>query len=333
MRTTRSEIVTVKRPGRTPGEIVPAPVSPVTTMTSYADTTPGPRVIVAIPAYNEEVAIGSVVLGCRKHVSEVLVLDDGSTDRTAEIARAAGARVISHLHNEGKGAGIRMAFLYARNREADVLVLIDGDGQHNPDDIPALVTPILEGRADVVNGSRFLGQGETGTPAYRRIGQEILTLATNVGTRQKITDSQSGFRAFASSSFGCFSFRQNGMAIESEMLMDAAEASLNILEVPISVRYDVDGSTLDPITHGFGVLNKVLGLLSERRPLLLYAMPGLIMMALGILLLNQLVMTFNASHSLSVWYALGSVLFLMPGMMLISTALTLSSLRNASKNA
>jgi glycosyltransferase involved in cell wall biosynthesis len=332
MASTRSEQATGRRSNQILRAPVPSPVSPITAVADPAVASPHHLVIVAIPAYNEEVAIGSMVLQCRKYAEDVLVLDDGSTDRTADIARAAGARVVSHLRNEGKGAGIRTAFLLAKNLGADVLVLIDGDGQHNPDDIPALVVPVLEGRADVVNGSRFLGQGESDVPAYRRVGQEILTLATNVGTKGKITDTQSGFRAFAKKSFECFSFRQNGMAIESEMLMDAADASLNILEVPINVRYDVDGSTLDPVSHGLGVLNKVLGLLTARRPMLFYAMPGLIMLALGTLLLNQLLSIFNATHILSVWYAVGSTLLLMPGFMLITAALTLSSMRNVSKN-
>jgi hypothetical protein len=291
-----------------------------------------PRVIVGIPAYNEEVAIGSIVLRALKHAAEVVVVDDGSRDRTAEIARSAGAHVISHIRNEGKGAGIRDAFLYAQNNGADILVLIDGDGQHNPDEIPRLIRPVVEKQADLVNGSRFLDRAENDVPAYRRVGQEILTLATNVGTKRKISDTQSGFRAFAKKSFGCFTFRQNGMAIESEMLMDAAEAGLIILEVPINVRYDVDGSSIDPVSHGVGVLNKVLGLLSERRPLLVYAIPGAIMVALGAVLLSQLVWIFNASHTLAVDYALGSTLLVLPGIMLISTALTLSSLRKASRN-
>jgi len=332
MATAKTKLIMGNRPGQPAADPAERPSIEEARDISTGHAPASPKVIVAIPAYNEEVAIGSVVLRSLKHADRVVVIDDGSTDRTAEIARIAGAHVISHIRNEGKGAGIRDAFLYAKNNGADILVLIDGDGQHNPDEIPRLIRPLAQKSADLVNGSRFLGSVERNVPLYRRFGQEVLTLATNAGTRRKITDTQSGFRSFAKKSFGCFSFRQNGMAIESEMLMDAADASLRIIEVPINVRYDVDGSTLDPVAHGLGVLNKVLGLLSDRRPILFYAVPGSLMVALGVLLLVQLLSIFNASHVLSVWYALGSTLLVMPGIMLISTALTLSSLRNIQRN-
>ena len=217
------------------------------------------KVIVAVPALNEEVAIGSIVLRARQYADEVIVIDDGSKDNTAHIARLAGATVIPHPKNEGKGAAIRDAFMYARTNNADVLVLIDGDGQHNPDEIPQLIRPILNKEADLVNGSRFLkdanGNGNGNhVPKYRRVGQEVLTMATNTGTKQNITDTQNGFRAFSRKTFNCFSFKQNGMAVESEMLMDAAGANMTIKEVPIDVRYDVKGSTYNPVTHGVGVL-------------------------------------------------------------------------------
>ncbi len=119
-------------------------------------------------------------------------------------------------------------------------MLIDGDGQHDPDEIPVLLAPILKGEADMVNGSRFLAQNGNHVPAYRRVGQEVLTMATNAGSHSNITDTQNGFRAFSKKTFNSFSFGQSGMAIESEMLMDASKAELRIKEVPIDVRYDVE---------------------------------------------------------------------------------------------
>ncbi len=175
--------------------------------------------------------------------------------------------------------------MYARTNNADVLVLIDGDGQHNPDEIPLLIRPILNKEADLVNGSRFLkdanGNGNGNhVPKYRRVGQEVLTMATNTGTKQNITDTQNGFRAFSRKTFNCFSFKQNGMAVESEMLMDAAGANMTIKEVPIDVRYDVKGSTYNPVTHGVGVLNKVIGLVAERRPMMFFCVPGALLMGI-----------------------------------------------------
>lgn len=291
-----------------------------------------PRVIVAIPAYNEEVAIGSVVLRSIKYADEVIVVDDGSKDRTAEVARLAGAKVVTHGKNEGKGAGIRDAFLYARTNGADVLVLIDGDGQHNPDEIPQLIRPILEKDADMVNGSRFLANGNhNNVPKYRRVGQEVLTLATNTGTHQKITDTQNGFRAFSKNTFNCFSFKQNGMAIESEMLMDAANAELTIKEVPINVRYDVNGSTYNPVTHGTNVLSKVIGLVAEKRPMLFFCVPGALLMCIGTICIFMLMTIFNETRNLQVEYGIGSALFIILGMLCLSTGLTLASIQNIKK--
>lgn len=290
-----------------------------------------PRIIVAIPAYNEEVAIGSLVLRTVKYADEVVVIDDGSADHTSEVARLAGARVIAHAENEGKGAGIRDAFAYARDSGAGILVLMDGDGQHDPDSIPMLIRPILERKADLVNGSRFLAGSGNSVPGYRRIGQSILNAITNAGTRRNITDTQNGFRAFSKKTFGCFSFSQNGMAIESEMLIEAADAKMRITEVPINVRYDVQGSTYNPITHGLDVLSKVVGLVSQRRPGLFICLPGAIMIGLGIACTSILASTYNMTHSLTVEYASGAMLFVFLGTSLLSTGLTMSAMQKPAR--
>jgi glycosyltransferase involved in cell wall biosynthesis len=224
-------------------------------------------ILVVIPAYNEEIAIGSLVLRARKYASRVAVVDDWSGDLTEETARLAGAEIIRHQANQGKGRSVRDAFGYARASGADVLVLMDGDGQHAPEDIPALVKPILSREADMVNGSKFVAgvKKASDIPIYRRFGQEVLTLCTNVGMGQRITDTQNGFRAFSRDTFDCFSFGQGGMAIESEMLMDAVRNGLRIKEVPINVRYDVQGSTYNPFVHGLSVLIAVLGLIVRKR--------------------------------------------------------------------
>ncbi|WP_405324539.1 glycosyltransferase family 2 protein [Methanobrevibacter sp.] len=210
------------------------------------------RIVAIIPAYNEEDALPDVIGGTLRHVDEVIVVNDGSSDKTAEVAIGAGARVISHSINLGKGEALKSGFKAVD--DDSIIVTIDGDGQHNPDEIPDLIMPIIEDGADLVNGSRYMNGPEENTPAYRRVGQKVLDIATNISAGIKITDSQSGFRAFSSSAKDCFRFKDTGFGIESEMLVDAAEAGLKIVEVPITVRYDVDGSTKDPITHGVGVL-------------------------------------------------------------------------------
>lgn len=263
-----------------------------------------PFVIVGIPAFNEEVAIGSMVLKSRKYADKVIVIDDGSRDSTADIATTAGAYVLPRHSNSGKGAAIKDAFEYAKKVKADILVLIDGDGQHNPDEIPHLLAPIIKDEADMVNGSRFLNKKKNHVPLYRRFGQEVLTFATNAGARSHVTDTQNGFRAFSRKTFECFSFKQNGMAIESEMLMDAVKAKLRIREVPIDVRYDVDGSTYNPVVHGLSVLGKVISLISQRRPLIFFCIPGAIMLIIGLTSAFLTFDIFNVTRNISVSYAM-----------------------------
>ncbi|BAI61999.1 putative glycosyltransferase [Methanocella paludicola SANAE] len=286
------------------------------------------RIIVAIPCYNEEIAIGSIVLRSQKFANQVLVIDDGSKDKTSEIARIAGAEIITHKTNQGKGVAIKDAFEFVKRANADILILIDGDGQHNPDEIPLLLGPIISGKADIVNGSRFLIKNGNKVPGYRRIGQEVLTAATNTGTKQKITDSQNGFRAFSSKTFNCFSFRQNGMAIESEMLIDAAQAGLKVLEVPINVRYDVEGSTMNPVSHGFGVLNPIIGLISQERPLLFFGVPGGLLLVTAAIFCFMVLDIFNATKVVAVGYSLIFMLCTILGIFSIFTGLMLWSIQN-----
>ncbi len=210
------------------------------------------NVVAIIPAYNEEKALADVIGKTLEHVDEVIVVDDGSSDKTSEVAIEAGARVIKHSVNLGKGEALKSGFKAIG--DDSIIITIDGDGQHNPSEIPDLVRPIIEDGADLVNGSRYMNGPEENTPAYRRVGQKVLDIATNISAGTKVTDSQSGFRAFSPKSKNVFRFKDTGFGIESEMLVDAAEAGLKIVEVPITVRYDLDGSTKDPITHGVGVL-------------------------------------------------------------------------------
>ena len=211
--------------------------------------------VAIIPAYNEEVALGSIILRTLQYVDEVIIVNDGSDDKTVEVARLAGAEIINHATNLGKGEALKSGF--SAIGDVDVVVTIDGDGQHNPDEIPSLIKPVIEDGADLVNGSRYMNGPEENTPAYRRVGQQVLDNATNISAGIKVTDSQSGFRAFSPAACECFRFYDTGFGIESEMLVDVAEAGLKIVEVPITVRYDVDGSTKNPVTHGVGVLLKI----------------------------------------------------------------------------
>lgn len=282
------------------------------------------RIVAVIPAFNEEVAIGSVVLLTGEHVDEVIVVDDGSADRTAHVAEMAGARVIRHHRNLGKGAALKTGFEAA---DADVIVTLDADAQHNPAEIPKLVEPIVRGEADVVNGSRYLHGRDENTPRYRRVGQKILDRATNISTGLDITDTQSGFRAFSSASIPHFRFRDPGFVVESEMLADAAEAGLRIVEVEVGVRYDVDGSTRNPISHGVSVLLKIIGDLELKRPLYYFTLPGLIIGITGAILSLMFIRDYITGLSVNMGPTIVAVMLTLFGTFFIFTGIILDSMR------
>ncbi len=216
------------------------------------------KVLAAIPAYNEANHIVSIIKETRRYVDQILVIDDGSTDGTGEIAEAAGAIVIKHDRNQGKGAAINHAFRIARELQPKAMVLLDGDGQHDPAEIPLLLEPVLSGEADMVVGSRFLRNNHI--PKYRMLGQTILTLTTNIGTGIRISDTQSGFRSFSQRAINKMSFRESGFAVESEMQFKARQYNLQVAEVPIATNYD-EKVKRSPVVHGFGVLFRVIKLI------------------------------------------------------------------------
>jgi glycosyltransferase involved in cell wall biosynthesis len=277
-----------------------------------------------LPAYNEEVSIGSVVLRAREYADRVIVIDDGSLDRTAEVAELAGAEVIRHPRNRGKGAALKTGFEALNG--SDIIVTIDTDGQHDPADIPLLVEPIRTGQADMVNGSRYINGNKKDTPVYRRLGQVILDKVTNLDSGLTVTDSQSGFRAFSSKSKDAFQFKQNGLAIESEMLVDAAEAGLRIKEVEIGVRYDVDGSSQNPVAHGMSILMKVLHDMELRRPLYYFTLPGLFMATIGIGMGLEFLRSFYHGGTLQYGSTLLMVLLTLVGSFMTFTGIILHSM-------
>ena len=295
-------------------------------------TTPQ-NITVILPAFNEEVAIGSIVLLTKYHADNIIVVDDGSSDRTASIARKAGAHVIVHEVNQGKGAALKTGFTAAAALGADVIVTMDSDGQHNPSEIPLLVAPIIDGYAEMVNGSRYLSHTDKNTPIYRRVGQTILDTATNMNSGLKITDSQSGFRAFAGSTKDVFRFKAQGMAIESEMLADAGRSGLRIKEVEIGVRYDVDGSTMSPIKHGLGVLVMVLKDVEFNRPLYYLTAPGIILGAGGLVMGAVFLHDFNLGRGLYFGPTMLMILLILVGVFMSLTGILLHSMSAVMRKA
>lgn len=294
-------------------------------MEHLTDTETHPRVAV-IAALNEDRFIGSVVLKTRHFVDQVIVVDDGSHDQTATVAEQAGAVVIRHEHNLGKAQAVNTGLRRARELKASVVVLIDADGQHNPAEIPALLAPIEAGAADVVVGSRFLGV-RSRIPRWRVWGQRALTLATNLASGVAITDSQSGFRVLSRRALETLTFRpEGGFSLESEMQFLAQQHGLSVQEVPVSVTY-AERPKRNPFSHGFQVVNGILVLISQHRPLIFFGVPGLLILILGLALGVIVVDRYNDYQTLAVGTALISILLAIIGIQTLFTGIILHSIR------
>jgi glycosyltransferase involved in cell wall biosynthesis len=287
-----------------------------------------PKIIASMPAFNEGKYIGTMVLNTRKYVDEVVVIDDGSTDNTAEIAKLAGARVIQHKNNRGYGAAIQSILAEARKRDPDILVIIDADAQHNPQEIPDIIKPIIDGY-DLVIGSRR-GQSEK-IPFYRRIGQRLILRSVKAISSDKLTDSECGFRAFSRKAINTLELRENGMAISAETVAEAERKSLKVTQVPISVTYSKDSSTLNPVRHGLGVFTRVLVMISEQRPLYFFGLGGLILVTLGMIAGIRVLNMLSESRILPTGTTMLAVVLLVIGMFSIFTGLILRALSREKK--
>lgn len=286
---------------------------------------PKPKIIAAIPCYNEDRFIGSVVAKTKKYVDKVIVIDDGSTDDSGEVAKAAGARVFRHEPNQGYGAAICSALEKGRSLGADILVTIDGDGQHDPKEIPHLIQPILNGEADVVVGSRFLDK-ENRSPFYRRVGQRVLTTVTNMGSGHSVSDSQSGCRAYSSKSLKEIRLSERGMSVSSEIQFAIRESGLIVAEVPIDVIYE-DKAKRNPVGHGFSVLSRVIVLFILRHPLILFGLPGLVLLIAGLIVSLRVMSIYDDTGNLAVGNALIAILLGSGGLLSVFGALMLQAMK------
>jgi glycosyltransferase involved in cell wall biosynthesis len=291
-----------------------------------------PYVVACIPAYNEELTIAKVILKARKYVDKVIVCDDGSTDMTAEIAEACGAEVIRHERNMGKGVAMQSLFRRAREEAADIVVTLDADGQHDPDEIPVLVNSMIETGADVVIGSRFLSRETMNkVPTYRRVGNMILNIVTSVSD---VMDTQSGFRAYSRMAVESIQPTEMGFAVDSEILYKASELGLKIVEVPVGVEYRVPRpSKRGPVLHGLEVLLGMVKHLSMRHPLLFYGLPGVISLLIALVSGLTLIHLFNLTRYFSLPLAMITLGCGILGAILCSTALMLWILVSLIKEA
>ena len=283
-----------------------------------------PKIIAAMPAYNEGKYIGSLVLQVQQYADEVIVIDDGSTDHTSKVAVLAGATVVRHGENKGYGSAIQSILAEAKKQNADILVILDADSQHNPEEVPSLVKAVSQG-SDIVIGSRESQRGAIAL--YRRLGQGVLSRMTSIASQTKLSDTESGFRAYSKKAINLLELKEKGMAVSSEIISEATAKGLKITEVPISVIYTKDGSTLNPMRHGFGVLNRIMSMISERRPLLFFGLFGSIFLVLGLVAAIVVIRAYYfGSHVLATGTALISILFITAGLLTIFTGVILNVL-------
>jgi len=209
------------------------------------------KVIAVIPCLNEERFIGDVVTRAVKYVNKVIVVDDGSTDHTSQAAIQAGAEVIRHPASQGAGAATKTGLEAALKLGAEIIVTLDGDNQHNPDEIPILIKHIDTDKADLVIGSRFMR--EACVPVFRKFGIDLITWLYNAGYKDKIVDAQSGFRAYNRKAAEAMNITYPGFGFSIQTLVQARKKGLKITEAPISCIYHDAGSTVNPFIHGLTV--------------------------------------------------------------------------------
>ena len=287
-----------------------------------------PFVVVGIPAFNEEKTIAKVVLDSQKYADKVVVCDDGSSDLTGEIALRLGAEVVRHRTNLGYGAAIQTLFNRARELGVDVLVTLDGDGQHEPRDIPNVVEPIKNGAADIAVGSRFIDKNLSSLmPWYRRAGIKFISQlsARASNTKQGVGDAQSGFRGYSSKCLDKLVIAENGMGDSAEILINARKQGFRIKEVAASCNYsnDVRNHVHNPVRHGASVVMSIVKLVVEDKPLLLLGIPGILCLAAGTFFGVWMLQIYSAAHYIVTNIALASLAFVLIGFFMLSTGITL----------
>jgi glycosyltransferase involved in cell wall biosynthesis len=283
-------------------------------------------VVAVIPAYNEARFIGSVVLLTREYVDEVIVVDDGSTDDTAIIARKAGAIVVQHPVNRGKGEALNTGFKKAHELLLPTAVVtLDGDWQHLPEELPDVVKPIIEGQADVVIGSRYL-KHTSKVPFQRILGHAGFTRMINLLSGTRVTDSQSGFRAFSLDAVQQIKFTSRGFSVESEMQFVASDRALRVVEVPITIRY-LDHPKRSLFQHGFKVLTGILRLIGQHRPLLFFSLTSIVSLTLAVIMILLEVDQYSNHQTFDVIIGVLALIFLINGSIALFTGIILHTIR------
>jgi len=285
------------------------------------------NVTIGLPAYNEEKNIASIILKLKNKVDTIIVCNDGSTDLTGKIARELGVIVIEHEKNLGYGKSIQSIFLKAKEINSDILVTFDADGQHQIEDIQNVIEPIMKKEADIVIGSRFLEKDvKDVVPGYRKLGIKAITKLTNISVNKKLTDSQSGFRAYNNKIINEIYPTDQGMGISTEILIKASQKKFLIVEVPIKISYEGNTSTHNPVSHGASVVFSTLKFTSMEHPLKFYGVPGGIVSAIGLFFVMWTIQYFTQFGNFPPILALIAIGCTIVGIILLMNGILLYSL-------
>ncbi len=283
-------------------------------------------IVAALPAYNEETSLAKIIPVIKSYVDIIIIVDDGSTDATSFISQQLGAYVIRHPENRGYGAALQTIFLTAKELNVDALVILDADGQHNPKEIGTVLEPLLNG-VDVVIGSRFHNDTENAIPGYRKIGMKVLDWVTAAAGVKKGIDTQSGFRAYRRKAINAVKINGTGMSAGSEVLIQLKDNNLSIEEVPINVRYNIDNtSSHNAITHGISVLYRIIGIISYRRPLPAFGIPGFLLLLVGFFFESWAITEYYRTEIFPPVISMIGGVFVMTGLLLMIAALILNYL-------
>jgi len=283
------------------------------------------KIVIGIPAYNEEKNIAGILVKLKKLYQDIIVCDDGSNDQTAKIAEELGAIVIIHEKNLGYGAGIRTIFLKAKEIKADVLVTFDADGQHRIEDLNSVIEPIKNDEADIVIGSRFLND-DNEVPKYRKVGIKTITSITNSSIGKKLSDSQSGFRAYNKKVLDDITPSESGMGVSTEILIKASKNKFRIKEVPIIISYEGETSTHNPVSHGASVILSTIKFTSIEHPLRFYGLPGIFFLGMGLVFIFWALQLFSETGRIFTNISLIGIGGVVIGVILLVTATILYSI-------
>jgi glycosyltransferase involved in cell wall biosynthesis len=279
------------------------------------------KIVIGLPAYNEEQNIAKIVSSLQELEYSVIVCNDGSSDQTGKIAEKMGASVINHQKNMGYGAAVKSLFNKAKEINCDVLVTFDADGQHDISEIKDVIAPIISKKADIVIGSRFLGEGERKIPKYRKFGIKAITKISSLSHDLKIKDTQSGFRAYSKKALDEINPTENGMGISTEILIKSSKKDLKIVEVPIIVNYEGNTSTHNPASHGISVILSTMKFTALDHPLKFYGIPGLVFLVIGLFFIVWTLHEFSIHRSI-----ITNIALIAAGTTIIGTIFLLTSI-------